>query len=509
MALAYMENASMNHNYGSLIFNFIMIMGVVTCPVYAQDTELKDLDQNMFAGGNRDDDALAREEYAYSVGIQAYLYGAPLVRLDKVRTRNSLFYPPSRAKMTTGTGLVNKVVLDGVQFNELIHIRKLSTPQMKLGVTPNNDTMYSPLFFNLLEQPLVISVPKMDRYYSIQLADAFLANFGYIGSRATGLDAGDFLLVGPNWKGTAPEGISLIRSPHNEGMYTLRILVSGPSSDQRIVSALQDQFTVRPLSEFVGETESTIGEDIPFIDFDGEELGFFKHMLYMAKRNPPLMQDAPVWSMLQTVGIYIDQPFTSDSLDPDFRRGLNRAVTAAQKIIAWKVKYRGKQSTTKWNIDFVGGSYGHNYLARAEGATQGLLVHDPEECLYFHTYEDGDGNILDGKEQYVLTFPADSLPPVNAFWSLTGYTPDYNLVENELKRYAIGDRTDGLRYNDDGSLTIFIQSTEPTEWGSSNWLPIPDEGLFRLNLRMYNPDLETITHETVERYIPKIVRREQ
>lgn len=129
--------------------------------------------------------------------------------------------------------------------------------------------------------------------------------------------------------------------------------------------------------------------------------------------------------------------------------------------------------------------------------------------MSFHTYEDGDGRLLEGESRYELTFPADSLPPVRAFWTLTAYTPDYNLVGNAIERYAIGDRTEGLQFNEDGSLTLFVQSTEPEDWRPSNWLPPPPRGLFRLNSWMYNPDLEVLTPETVERFIPKIRRQDR
>ena len=99
------------------------------------------------------------------------------------------------------------------------------------------------------------------------------------------------------------------------------------------------------------------------------------------------------------------------------------------------------------------------------------------------TYIDADGDPLDGRNRYALTF--DEEPPVNAFWSITMYDlPDFYLVANPIDRYSIGDRTAGLRRDSDGSLTIVIQHEEPAD--TSNWLPAP-AAPFRPIMRLYQP----------------------
>ena len=101
-------------------------------------------------------------------------------------------------------------------------------------------------------------------------------------------------------------------------------------------------------------------------------------------------------------------------------------------------------------------------------------------------YDDADGTALDGSGSYELRFA--STPPCDAFWSVTMYdTPDFYLVANPIERYSIGDRTPGLRANDDGSLTITMQHGEPDDADrKANWLPTPS-GAFRPILRMYEP----------------------
>jgi hypothetical protein len=101
--------------------------------------------------------------------------------------------------------------------NQLSLVRHLRGPEFKQIATPNNDTLYAQGFCDVSREPLVISVPAMDkdRYYVIQLWDVNGDTFGYIGSRTTGRGAGHYALVGPNWKGKLPANVKRIDSPYN------------------------------------------------------------------------------------------------------------------------------------------------------------------------------------------------------------------------------------------------------------------------------------------------------
>jgi hypothetical protein len=175
--------------------------------------------------------------------------------------------------------------------------------------------------------------------------------------------------------------------------------------------------------------------------------------------------------------------------------------------MAWKVKYRGTPYPTRWN-NLRPGTYGFDYFDRAAGALEGLFVHDRDEAQYFSTYEDGDGQLLDGSNRYLLHFGKDQIPPTlpNGFWSLTMYGSDFQLVRNPIDRFSIGDRTPGLVYGPDGSLDIYIQGSPP-EGNESNWLPSPESGQFRINYRMYLPAPEAQQPETLGRYLPPVERQ--
>ncbi len=448
-------------------------------------------------------DKRAKEELGYVVGTQAYLYGAASERYQSFRygigqlAKLSKRFNPDRFSANSH---------DGVQYNELNFVRKLPDPDLKLGITPNVDTLYGSIFFNLHDEPVVLTIPKIeDRYNSVQLVDHNLSNIGYIGGHRMDWRDGTYLFSGPGWEGEVPPGVRHFPMPTYEGQAAIRILIDGPE-DEATVNALQDQYKIATLSRYLDPSLPEQQLEIEKPKEDGT-LHEYRLMVEIAQRNPPQTAEGrAIWKSFEYIGLSLDHPFDAESIDPAIRRGMERAIETTQDIVAWNVKYRGYKSKYNWNIDLVGGSYSTDYLKRAEGAIQGYIVHDPIENMYFHTYHDIDGNELTGDEAYIVHFDAAHLPPVKEFWSLTVYGNDYNIVHNPIDRYSISDRTKGLTYNEDGSLTLYLAAEEPVE-GQSNWLPIPDGAAFRLNLRMYNPREVMFDPALLEDFVPPVQKR--
>ena len=144
------------------------------------------------------------------------------------------------------------------------------------------------------------------------------------------------------------------------------------------------------------------------------------------------------------------------------------------------------------------GNYGSDYLFRALIALTGLAALVPEEATYLSWIGKKDAPRISGHNRYRLRFEADQLPPVNAFWSLTMYEimPDKRLflVDNPIRRYSIGGMTEGLKYNEDGSVDLYIQHTSPGPDHESNWLPAAQDR-FSLVMRAYQPDPSIIRGE--------------
>ena len=119
-----------------------------------------------------------------------------------------------------------------------------------LGSTGNHDTLYTIGVLDLRKGPQVLHVPDMaGRYYSVQFTDPWGTDFAYVGRRTTGTQAGDYLISGPGWKGTLPEGVKQISSPNNTVLLLGRTLVES-DSDLSTAYGLAKQIQVTPLSHW-------------------------------------------------------------------------------------------------------------------------------------------------------------------------------------------------------------------------------------------------------------------
>lgn len=454
------------------------------------------LDTRMLASAR--DDA-AREEWAYSLGVQAYVFGLPLVVFER------------ESALRTNAEKIEKVrhKCPCEMMNGMGHKDDLATADDVMPYTPNNDTVYSGALLDFSDEPVIVSLPDIeDRYWSLQVANPYTENKFYVGSRATGGKGGHHAFIAPDWQGELPAGVTPHRLDYDSAMIALRIgVIPGDEQDLLELNKLQRQAVITSLSNF-RDKDKRGQANIPVAamsrpSFQGE-LAFYQLMAAMMTRFPPAPQHAAMVNQFKLIGLEVGQPFDPDALDEPTRRGLVRALADGKSIMKWKVKYRGTPYSTRWN-NLHPGTYGFDYFDRAAGALEGLFVHDREEAVYFSTYESADGKFLDGSRQYRLHFDKDELPPTleNGFWSLTMYGLDFQLVKNSIDRFSIGDRTPGLQYNADGSLDVYIQNTPP-EGRESNWLPSPPEGIFRINYRIYLPKERTRNPQTLEQYIPGI-----
>lgn len=452
----------------------------------------------------KDRDEGAMENWAYSLGVQAYTYGLPLKIFERERSL--------RLNERKLNFVMKRKICPCAPINQFGHMTKLATSDDSLPYTPNNDTVYSGIALELKEEPVVVTLPDVyDRYWSAQIADAYLENMPYIGSRATAGKGGNYLFVGPDWQGEVPEDVTLRRMPTYSGVIALRYgIEKGKLGDMEKVYDLQDQVFTTSLSYWGDKDKFGQVKEVKMErkQYEGD-LAYFHQMADLLAENPPRDHLKASVGMFQSIGIELGKPFQEDKLHEATKRGLKRALADVKDIMTWKVKYRGTPYATRWN-NLHEGSYGFHFINRAEGALEGLLVHDREEGVYFSTYEDGDANLLDGTQQYVLHFEKDQLPQLQdkGFWSLTMYGTNFQLVENEIDRFSIGDRNKELKYNDDGSLTIYIQAQKPQGF-EGNWLPSPSEGLFRINFRIYLPNEKTRNPDTLIQFIPGIKKVSQ
>lgn len=383
-------------------------------------------------------------------------------------------------------------------FNTISNEARVFTYKDTAVVTPNSDTPYSMLWLDLRAEPMVISVPAVEkaRYYSVQLIDGNTYNYGYVGSRATGVEAGDYLVVGPDWKGLTPTGIRKVFRATTPFALTIFRTQLFNAADMPNVQKLQAGYMAQALSAFLKQPAPPAAPTINFLPATtaGIKANFYQY-LDAALQFVPLTPDTTgIRARLASIGIGPGKTFEFKDLSLEHKA----AVLLAMKEGDAKVdKYlaTGTKDINGWKIGSVFGDsafYHGDWLLRAAAAKGGIYGNDAIEAMYPMTRVDATGAQLDGsKHNYTLTFPAGQLPPVQAFWSVTMYDGKSQLlIENPLNRYLINSpMLPNLKFNADGSLTLYIQKDNPGADKESNWLPAPNDTIY-LVMRLYWPTTE-------------------
>lgn len=422
-----------------------------------------------------------RETYAYTLGLQAYIFGFPYVYLPSLRW--SWVCQPQPAGNTTPYA----------PLNHFHHVRALADATYRDGGSPNEDTLYSIAWLDLADEPIILSHPDMgERYFTFEIASLDSDNFAYVGTRTTGAEAASFAIVGPRWKGALLPDVPALPTSRTDSVLIIgRTLVNG-ASDVAEVNALQDRFSLIPLSCWGRE-----GAKLPArrnvwrpADPRSDPLAEWKTMNRAMSEDPPEARLASLLGLFAQIGVGPGQDV--DTLDAASRRGLARAAADGRALLA-NVIHSGLlgRQTNHWNMPpraFGRAGLADDFLLR--GAVQclgGIIANDPDEAVYFNTALDANGEALDSARHYSLRFSPDALPDVNAFWSLSLYDPTNNFTPNSIDRYSIGDRTAGLVREPDGGIVIYIQRDAPALDKVANWLPTTASGGFSLILRTYMP----------------------
>ena len=380
-------------------------------------------------------------------------------------------------------------------FNQLKNEPDVFTYKDTAIVTPNSDTPYSFAWLDLRAEPMVISVPPVEkkRYYAVQLVDGNTYNYGYIGSRATGNEPGDYLIAGPDWRGEAPAGIKKVffsTTPFSLAGFRTQLFNSG---DMPNVQRVQAGYKVQPLSAFLHQPATPAAPKIDFVPATsaGIKTNFYEYLDAALQFIPPSAEDSDVRARLATIGVGPGKTFEFKDLSPEQKaavlQGMKQGGEKVDKLLS-----SGMKNVNGWKIGSPFGDrafYHGNWLLRAAAAKGGIYGNDSVEATYPMTRTDAAGEELDGsKHDYTLTFPAGQLPPVNAFWSVTMYDGRSQLlIKNPINRYLINSpMLSGLKKNPDGSLTLYIQKDSPGKAKEANWLPAPNDTIY-LVMRLYWP----------------------
>jgi hypothetical protein len=380
-------------------------------------------------------------------------------------------------------------------FNQIKNEPRVFTYKDTAIITPNSDTPYSFLWMDLRAEPMVLSVPAVEKssYYAVQLEDGNTFNYGYIGSRATGNEAGDYMVVGPDWKGETPPGIKKVfRSTTQFSLAGYRTQLFNPEDMPNVVK-VQAGYKVQPLSKYLNQPAPPAAPvvNFPTIDKEMVKTGFFDYLDFALQFAPAGPEENEIRAKLARLGIGAGKNFAFKDLSSEQKMAFVEGMKNGEAKIDQYLE-TGEKVINGWKIGSYFGNrafFNGNWLLRAAGAKAGIYGNDAVEATYPITKTLADGEALDGsKHNYTLTFPAGQLPPVNAFWSVTMYDGRTQfLVKNPINRYLINSpMLPSLKKNADGSLTLYIQNDSPGADKEANWLPAPND-LIYLAMRLYWP----------------------
>lgn len=422
------------------------------------------------------------EAFAYHVGTLGYLYGFTAVDLLQQRYKET--HRVSAAQQTLAP------------VNRLFRFRELLTPATVGALrAPNADTLYLSGWFDLRQEPIVIRAPDTaGRYYTLAITD-FDGEVQHVGRRTTGTAKRDFVLVGPDFVGKLPAGLTPVRVATHDAWVLGRVLVSG-AADLSAAVKVVDGFDTLTL----GEWRRGVRASMPTSEPDGSlplsspwtpmvSLDFFATLNRWLREQPRRREDAALLAQFDAAGFGPAVTFDETRLSEGTRRGLLRAMEEARATLRAASLRPIADVRNGWFFPLALGRYGYDHLMRATVAFGGY-ANLPEETIYAALTADSKGELLRGDRVYRLRFPAGARPPVGAFWSLSAYRlADFSFMPNAAAIYSVGDHKPEFRTAPDGSFAIRIAREPPTSAereAGENWLPV-GEGPYSLVLRLYEP----------------------
>ena len=419
-----------------------------------------------------------------AIAKEAYIYGFPVV------TNYRTLY--KQAVDTTNPDY-------RAPFNTIASSANVATPDDKFVVTPNSDTPYSFLWMDLRAEPMIVTMPKIEknRYYTGQMIDLYTFNFAYLGTRSYGNDGGTFMIAGPGWKGETPKGIKAVVQSETEFAYLLfRTQLFNPA-DLANVKKIQAGYKAQTLSQFLKQPAPPAAPAVAWPKPTPDALtspALFTYLNFMLQFCPTNPSEKDLMDRFAKLNIGAGKTFDCTKLSPETQKAVTDGIADAGTDMDALMKRVNADEVA--SSDFFGTRefLKNNYLYRYAGAKLGLYGNSGEEAIYLAYFVDGNHQPLDAsKASYTLFFSKGQLPPAKAFWSVTMYDGKTQfLVANPLRRYLLNSTMlKSFKYGSDGSLTIYVQKDSPGAAKESNWLPAPD-GPFYAILRIYMPAPEVV-----------------
>lgn len=324
-----------------------------------------------------------------------------------------------------------------------------------------------------------------------QVVDLRTDGFAQLG-KMYGTTPGFYLLVGPNWQGTVPKGITQVfRCPTNTGFIVPRVFQDDTADDKKAIQSVLQWITMYPLADYNGtmkQVDWSKTKKAPGATGEAEVKWVFPEKFI--DQLPVVLADAPPLPGEEARYAQMRALLEAIKTDPSLKQRLTAAVTEVEEQVVkplFEFRNWGQQLPHRWSTISNEAAFGTDYFTRTAVAKSNILVNSPNETKYFYQDLDPSGERLNSANRYTVTFPKDGTPPVNGFWSLSMYNEHHFFVANPINRFSVGTKNKDLKPAADGSLTIYVQADAPTDVVQrANWLPAP-KGDFSLYVRAYWP----------------------
>jgi hypothetical protein len=440
-------------------------------------------------------------EYVQMVGRFAYFWGWPMV--NSFNRRVALTSVPE-------PGLRGGVLPNAPRGMVCMLTDYISADQRFVACS-NQDVVYGFGFGAIDDEPAIMQVPDFgDRFWVYAAWDARTDSFAELGKQY-GTKPGFYLMVGPNWNGKVPDGVTKVfRSTTELAAFCPRVFLNDTEEDRQAILPVLSQTMVYPLSQFDGKMKTKDWKKVPSFPVPGGSQGaeeihwvnpvtYFDQLPDVLKKVPPLPGEDTIYSMISTV-------LDAAGKDPQVKTTLKEVAIASEKelispLVQWKLN--GPAAGNGWYSPKNNATFGVDYPVRTAVAKSNMYENRFNETKYIFTDTDSEGKQLNGNSTYSVTFPAGKLPPVKGFWSMTLYNEHHFFNSNPLKRFSLGTKNKTLQNNPDGSLTLYAGAKSPGKDKETNWLPAPPAP-FSLYLRTYWPSEEVINGSWIPPEVKKI-----
>lgn len=451
-------------------------------------------DMQMLHFGDDSIEAAAPVSPLVEKALQAYVYGYTPVYFDvSMKTYSNVSAPSTDPDQMWSP------------VNQFFHGRRQQTASNTMGVAPNSDTLYTNVYLDVSDEPIIWHIPAWPgHYYACPVHNQWADNIS-VGNRTNpGPIEVNYAITGKDWHGTLPPGVRRIQSDSDHVMILCRIRQDFDKDSLASAHRFQDGMTLTPLSQWgKGGTykptrpidpaitpwmHSTVPKQIMAMD----PQAFFGRMAQVLTINPPTQEDGEAVANLKSFGIVPGQPFDFAALPADKQDALRQALVLGPPLLRTALGNMGPR-VNGWPYAIWVGRYQEHYLKRAAAAQFGFSGNMKEDNMQSINLRDSADAQLNGDHRYTIHFAPGKVPPVDGFWSFTVYTAGTYDIFAPKGRNPIGnhDKTNPLHFNADGSLDIYVQS-EPTGDAARdhNWLATPKGVDFMVYFRTYGPHPE-------------------